>query len=103
MSVIARWEKIFHSSAWRSSTVGILAGVENRLLINIENQTLHIYGSCKCFFFSRSHISENTGEWQKIYDIKEPQSFQLPEQFNNTLNELQKMIILRCLRPDKVK
>uniref|UniRef100_A0A8B9BUR3 Dynein axonemal heavy chain 12 n=1 Tax=Anser brachyrhynchus TaxID=132585 RepID=A0A8B9BUR3_9AVES len=41
-------------------------------------------------------------EWQKIYDSKEPQSFPLPEQWNNTLNELQKMIILRCLRPDKI-
>uniref|UniRef100_A0A8C3KWS1 Dynein axonemal heavy chain 12 n=1 Tax=Calidris pygmaea TaxID=425635 RepID=A0A8C3KWS1_9CHAR len=50
----------------------------------------------------RSHISENIGEWQKIYDSKEPQSFPLPDQFNNTLNELQKMIIIRCLRPDKI-
>ncbi|NXG35216.1 DYH7 protein, partial [Dromaius novaehollandiae] len=50
----------------------------------------------------RSHVSENTGEWQKIYDSKEPQSFPLPKQFSNTLNELQKMIILRCLRPDKI-
>ncbi|KAM6121199.1 LOW QUALITY PROTEIN: dynein axonemal heavy chain 12 [Pterocles gutturalis] len=49
----------------------------------------------------RSHISENIGEWQRIYDSKEPQSFPLPEQFNN-INEFQKMIILRCLRPDKV-
>uniref|UniRef100_A0A8C3KVW3 Dynein axonemal heavy chain 12 n=1 Tax=Calidris pygmaea TaxID=425635 RepID=A0A8C3KVW3_9CHAR len=49
-----------------------------------------------------SHISENIGEWQKIYDSKEPQSFPLPDQFNNTLNELQKMIIIRCLRPDKI-
>ncbi|XP_069721684.1 dynein axonemal heavy chain 12 [Phaenicophaeus curvirostris] len=50
----------------------------------------------------RSHISENVGEWQKIYDSKEPQSFPLPEPLNSTLNELQKMIILRCLRPDKI-
>ncbi|NXP46066.1 DYH7 protein, partial [Heliornis fulica] len=50
----------------------------------------------------RSHISENISEWQKFYDSKEPQSFPLPEQFNNSLNELQKMIILRCLRPDKI-
>uniref|UniRef100_A0A8B9IQ18 Dynein axonemal heavy chain 12 n=1 Tax=Anser cygnoides TaxID=8845 RepID=A0A8B9IQ18_ANSCY len=41
-------------------------------------------------------------EWQKIYESKEPQNFPLPEQWNNTLNELQKMIILRCLRPDKI-
>uniref|UniRef100_A0A672VCY4 Dynein axonemal heavy chain 12 n=1 Tax=Strigops habroptila TaxID=2489341 RepID=A0A672VCY4_STRHB len=49
-----------------------------------------------------SHVSENVGEWQKIYDSREPQSFPLPEQLNNTLNELQKIIILRCLRPDKI-
>uniref|UniRef100_A0A8C6ZHI9 Dynein heavy chain 7, axonemal n=1 Tax=Nothoprocta perdicaria TaxID=30464 RepID=A0A8C6ZHI9_NOTPE len=53
-------------------------------------------------FFSRNHVSENTGEWQKIYDSKEPQSFPLPKQFSNILNDLQKMIILRCLRPDKI-
>lgn len=75
----------------------------NWLLINIKEQTPGIYSNCNCFFFSRSHISENIGEWQKIYDSKEPQSFPLPEQFNTTLNELQKIIILRCLRPDKVK
>ncbi|XP_032050232.1 dynein heavy chain 12, axonemal [Aythya fuligula] len=50
----------------------------------------------------RNHVTENIGEWQKIYDSKEPQSFPLPEQWNNTLNELQKMVILRCLRPDKL-
>uniref|UniRef100_A0A8C3L4M3 Dynein axonemal heavy chain 12 n=1 Tax=Chrysolophus pictus TaxID=9089 RepID=A0A8C3L4M3_CHRPC len=49
-----------------------------------------------------SNITENIGEWQKIYDSKEPQSFPLPEPLNNALNELQKMIILRCLRPDKI-
>uniref|UniRef100_A0A8C0ZKV4 Dynein axonemal heavy chain 12 n=1 Tax=Cyanistes caeruleus TaxID=156563 RepID=A0A8C0ZKV4_CYACU len=55
-----------------------------------------------CFFFSRSHVSENMGEWQKMYDSKEPHNFPLPEEFNDTLTELQKMIILRCLRPDKI-
>ncbi|NXU72284.1 DYH7 protein, partial [Oreotrochilus melanogaster] len=50
----------------------------------------------------RNHISENIGEWQKIYDSKEPQSFPLPEPLNSTLNELQKIIVLRCLRPDKI-
>uniref|UniRef100_A0A8D2PY76 Dynein axonemal heavy chain 12 n=1 Tax=Zosterops lateralis melanops TaxID=1220523 RepID=A0A8D2PY76_ZOSLA len=53
-------------------------------------------------FFSRSHVSENIGEWQKMYDSKEPQNFPLPEEFNDTLTELQKIIILRCLRPDKI-
>uniref|UniRef100_A0A803V3Y9 Dynein axonemal heavy chain 12 n=1 Tax=Ficedula albicollis TaxID=59894 RepID=A0A803V3Y9_FICAL len=43
------------------------------------------------------------GEWQKMYDSKEPHNFPLPEEWNDTLTELQKMIVLRCLRPDKVK
>ncbi|XP_027740594.1 dynein heavy chain 12, axonemal-like [Empidonax traillii] len=50
----------------------------------------------------RSHISENIGEWQKIYDSKEPQNCPLPEELDNTLTELQKIIVLRCLRPDKI-
>ncbi|NXY12857.1 DYH7 protein, partial [Atrichornis clamosus] len=50
----------------------------------------------------RSHVCENISEWQKIYDSKEPQNFPLPEELNNTLTELQKIIILRCLRPDKI-
>lgn len=54
-------------------------------------------------FFSRSHVSENIGEWQKMYDSKEPHNFPLPEELNDTLTELQKIIVLRCLRPDKVK
>uniref|UniRef100_A0A8C3DXB0 Dynein axonemal heavy chain 12 n=1 Tax=Corvus moneduloides TaxID=1196302 RepID=A0A8C3DXB0_CORMO len=53
-------------------------------------------------FFSRSHVSENIGEWQKMYDSKEPHNFPLPAELNDTLTELQKIIVLRCLRPDKI-
>uniref|UniRef100_A0A8C3XSS3 Dynein axonemal heavy chain 12 n=1 Tax=Chelydra serpentina TaxID=8475 RepID=A0A8C3XSS3_CHESE len=53
-------------------------------------------------FFSRSHISENASEWRKIYDSKEPHNVPLPKPWDKTLNELQKMIILRCLRSDKI-
>uniref|UniRef100_A0A803V8V9 Dynein axonemal heavy chain 12 n=1 Tax=Ficedula albicollis TaxID=59894 RepID=A0A803V8V9_FICAL len=60
-----------------------------------------IHSTCG-FFFSRSHVSENIGEWQKMYDSKEPHNFPLPEEWNDTLTELQKMIVLRCLRPDKI-
>uniref|UniRef100_A0A669PGZ3 Dynein axonemal heavy chain 12 n=1 Tax=Phasianus colchicus TaxID=9054 RepID=A0A669PGZ3_PHACC len=51
---------------------------------------------------SEKFMQLSHSEWQKIYDSKEPQSFPLPEPLNNALNELQKMIILRCLRPDKI-
>uniref|UniRef100_A0A8C4YFP6 Uncharacterized protein n=1 Tax=Gopherus evgoodei TaxID=1825980 RepID=A0A8C4YFP6_9SAUR len=41
-------------------------------------------------------------EWRKIYDSKEPHNVPLPKPWDKTLNELQKMIILRCLRSDKM-
>ncbi|XP_037760095.1 dynein axonemal heavy chain 12 isoform X2 [Chelonia mydas] len=50
----------------------------------------------------RSHISENASEWRKIYDSKEPHNVPLPKPWDKTLNELQKIIILRCLRSDKI-
>uniref|UniRef100_A0A8C8RTF4 Uncharacterized protein n=1 Tax=Pelusios castaneus TaxID=367368 RepID=A0A8C8RTF4_9SAUR len=50
--------------------------------------------------FNRVRISP---EWRKIYDSKEPHSVPLPKPWDKTLNALQKMIILRCLRSDKVK
>ncbi|XP_059519194.1 dynein axonemal heavy chain 12 [Myotis daubentonii] len=50
----------------------------------------------------RSHFCEYIDEWQKIYDSKEPHNAVLPEPMNQKLNELQKIIILRCLRPDKI-
>uniref|UniRef100_A0A8C3E132 Dynein axonemal heavy chain 12 n=1 Tax=Corvus moneduloides TaxID=1196302 RepID=A0A8C3E132_CORMO len=45
---------------------------------------------------------EFPGEWQKMYDSKEPHNFPLPAELNDTLTELQKIIVLRCLRPDKI-
>ncbi|KAM4651998.1 dynein axonemal heavy chain 12 [Discoglossus pictus] len=50
----------------------------------------------------REHFQKKPNEWHELYDSKEPHSFPLPAPFNEKLNELQKMIILRCLRPDKI-
>lgn len=55
------------------------------------------------FFPIRKHFCEHITEWQKIYDSKEPHNAKFPVPMNEKLNELQKIIILRCLRPDKVK
>ncbi|XP_029142079.1 dynein heavy chain 12, axonemal [Protobothrops mucrosquamatus] len=50
----------------------------------------------------RNHVTSQTNEWRSIYDSKEPQTVPLPTPWNTDLNEIKKMIILRCLRPDKI-
>ncbi|KFO19799.1 Dynein heavy chain 7, axonemal [Fukomys damarensis] len=50
----------------------------------------------------RKHFCENIYEWREIYDSKEPHNAKFPAPMDKTLNELQKIIILRCLRPDKI-
>ncbi|XP_029912440.1 dynein heavy chain 12, axonemal [Myripristis murdjan] len=40
--------------------------------------------------------------FKPIYDSKEPYNTPLPKPWSEQLNDLQKMIILRCLRPDKI-
>ncbi len=37
-----------------------------------------------------------------MYDSFEPHKENLPEPWNDDLNNFQKLLILRCLRPDKV-
>ncbi|XP_055269255.1 dynein axonemal heavy chain 12 [Moschus berezovskii] len=50
----------------------------------------------------RDHFYDNISEWQEIYDSKEPHNAKFPAPMDTRLNELQKIIILRCLRPDKI-
>ncbi|XP_044307141.1 dynein axonemal heavy chain 12 [Varanus komodoensis] len=50
----------------------------------------------------RNHIAAQLSDWRKIYDSKEPQNTPLPSPWDTNLNEIKKMIVLRCLRPDKI-
>nr|XP_033781609.1 dynein heavy chain 12, axonemal isoform X2 [Geotrypetes seraphini] len=54
------------------------------------------------FLGLRDHVCKNISRWRTIYDSKEPYSAPLPKPIDGKLNELQKMIIIRCLRPDKI-
>jgi len=48
------------------------------------------------------HFTEHLSEWKAFYDSASPQTEPLPEPWEDELNKLQHLIILRCLRPDKV-
>ncbi|XP_071332600.1 dynein axonemal heavy chain 12 [Trachinotus anak] len=45
---------------------------------------------------------KSPGDFKPIYDSKEPCDTPLPSPWCEQLNDLQKMIIVRCLRPDKI-
>ena len=50
----------------------------------------------------RKHFEEHVDEWKEYYDDKEPHKAQLPPPWDKKLTDFQKMVVLRCLRPDKV-
>ena len=50
-----------------------------------------------------SKFASSLSDWRSYYDDKEPHLAPLPSPWNGKLNEFQKLIVLRCLRPDKVR
>ncbi|KAJ8264796.1 hypothetical protein COCON_G00138950 [Conger conger] len=50
----------------------------------------------------REFFREKPEGFQLIYDSKEPYNMPMPSPWGDKLNHLQKMIVYRCLRPDKI-
>lgn len=48
------------------------------------------------------HFRKNLNAWKKIYDSTAPQTEPLMEPWDKSLNRLEELIVLRCLRPDKM-
>lgn len=48
------------------------------------------------------HRAAPLGEWQQWYRQNEPEAAELPSEWESKCNELQRMILVRCLRPDRV-
>jgi dynein heavy chain len=42
------------------------------------------------------------GEWERWYRQPEPEGGELPGEWESKCNELQRLLLLRCLRPDRV-
>ncbi|XP_043194572.1 dynein axonemal heavy chain 12-like isoform X3 [Amphibalanus amphitrite] len=49
-----------------------------------------------------SSFESSLSEWQELYNSPEPQSAQLPEPWHANTTEFQRMMIVRCIRPDKI-
>ncbi|XP_063405511.1 dynein axonemal heavy chain 12-like isoform X3 [Mytilus trossulus] len=50
----------------------------------------------------REHFMKNLDSWNKYYNYREPHNEELPAPFQTELNEFQRMLILRSIRPDKI-
>ena len=55
----------------------------------------------RAFAKFRASFSSQLEEWKAYYEQREPHLAPLPVPWNK-LTDFQKMIVLRCLRPDKV-
>lgn len=53
--------------------------------------------------FSRESFEKNVGDWRRYYDERQPHEAELPPPWQTRLNEFQRLIALRCVRPDKVR
>ncbi|XP_053327633.1 dynein axonemal heavy chain 3 [Spea bombifrons] len=47
------------------------------------------------------HVKNNVSKWKKIYDSLKPQDEPFPDEWQS-LTGLNRMVVLRCLRPDKM-
>lgn len=48
------------------------------------------------------HFNQKHASYKPMYDSPSPQDYVIKEEYYQKLTSFQKMIILRCIRPDKV-
>ncbi len=58
--------------------------------------TLRIAHTC------REHVNKHSDEWRQYYDDRAPQEADLPKPWHTRLHDFQRIMVLRCIRPDKV-
>ncbi|XP_071960977.1 dynein axonemal heavy chain 3-like [Antedon mediterranea] len=48
------------------------------------------------------HVRANLSDWKKLYDSPSPQTCRIPDPWHQKITDIQKLIILRIIRPDKI-
>jgi hypothetical protein len=50
----------------------------------------------------RVHMENNQDEWKAVFEDAEPQSAKFPAPWSKKLSQFQDLLVLRCIRPDKL-
>ncbi|CAB0001089.1 unnamed protein product [Nesidiocoris tenuis] len=50
----------------------------------------------------KDHLQRNLTDWKRLFDSSEPHFEPLPLPYKDSLNDFQKLIVLRCIRIDKM-
>uniref|UniRef100_A0A4W3J693 Dynein heavy chain 3, axonemal n=1 Tax=Callorhinchus milii TaxID=7868 RepID=A0A4W3J693_CALMI len=58
--------------------------------------------SLPAFCKLQNHFCSHLSEWKKIYDSSQPETISLPDPWEQSLSNFQHLLVLRCIRPDKV-
>ncbi|XP_033990468.1 LOW QUALITY PROTEIN: dynein heavy chain 7, axonemal [Trematomus bernacchii] len=56
----------------------------------------------ECFKGLRKDMARLRGEWKTVYDSSSPHQTPFPDEWQEKLSQFQRMLVIRCLRPDKV-
>uniref|UniRef100_A0A665VEB7 Dynein axonemal heavy chain 7 n=1 Tax=Echeneis naucrates TaxID=173247 RepID=A0A665VEB7_ECHNA len=56
----------------------------------------------ECFKGLRHDMAYLRNEWKKVYDSPKPHQTLFPDEWQERLSHFQRMLVIRCLRPDKV-
>ncbi len=47
-------------------------------------------------------VASGPGEWELWFRAQEPETAEMPREWDSRCNELQRLLLVRCLRPDRV-
>ncbi|XP_019118943.2 dynein heavy chain 7, axonemal [Larimichthys crocea] len=50
----------------------------------------------------RRDMAHLRDEWKKVYDSSDPHQTPFPQEWHEKLSQFQRMLVIRCLRPDKI-
>lgn len=71
-------------------------------LVAIGQNKLDASGKMHALARLADDVEADEGSWRQFYELEEPEKEELPMGYAQSLNEFEKLCVLRCLRMDRV-